>query len=312
MSLIAIGSIANHIPAASAVMIVDAQPGGEPHRFYRAVRCPQPAKMLFLRAWNRYNSIMKTCPASPAPRAHAFTLVEMLVVIAIIAILAAILVPTLAHAKSVAKRNVAKVEMLSLAAAIQQYETEYKRMPSSKEAQNCAGEYQPCHDFTYGTVENNGTMLDPGYPYIAGYLAGPGFAVPYKSSNAELIAILRGPALSLPQFARVAKERNPRNIVFFEPHLAASDKSPGLSPTDGVLRDPWGNPYIISLDLDDDGMTIDGYYGEIRKSGSGLDAEVHVTVMVWSFGPDGKIEDKTKDGVTVNSGFNKDNVVSWE
>jgi prepilin-type N-terminal cleavage/methylation domain-containing protein len=227
---------------------------------------------------------MKTSPVSPAPPARGFTLIELLVVIAIIAILAAILVPTLAHAKTVAKRNVAKVEMLSLAAAIQQYETEYKRMPVSRNAQICASDNEDCKDFTYGTT----AVTTYGNPK-------------YQASNAELLAILRG----------VDRERNPRNIVFYEPHISASDIGPGLDKN-GLLRDPWGNPYIISLDMDDDGKTLDGYYGYVRKSGSGLDPEINVTVMVWSFGPDGQIEDKDRDGVTVNSGFNKDNIVSWE
>ena len=233
---------------------------------------------------------------SRMPPARGFTLVEMLVVISIIAILAAILVPTLAHAKSVAKRNVAKVEMLSLAAAIQGYETEYKKMPVPKSAQICSSENPDCKDFTFGTTDNRGVLLSPAYPIVSTY-----GQPTYQASNAELLAILRG----------ADKERNPRKIVFYEPRIASGDGAPGLG-RDGVLRDPWGNPYIISLDMNDDNKTLDGYYGYVRKSGSGLDPEINVTVMVWSFGPDGKIEDKDKDGVTVSSGFNKDNVVSWE
>jgi hypothetical protein len=109
----------------------------------------------------------------------------------------------------------------------------------------------------------------------------------------------------------VDRERNPRKTVFYDPKIATTEGGPGMGQ-DGVLRDPWGNPYIISLDMNDDDKTLDGYYGYVRKSGSGLDPEINVTVMVWSFGPDGKIEDRDKDGVTVNSGFNKDNILSWE
>jgi prepilin-type N-terminal cleavage/methylation domain-containing protein len=239
---------------------------------------------------------------------RGFTLVEMLVVIAIIAILAAILVPTLGHAKSVAKRNVAKVEMLSLAAAIQQYETEYKRMPVPAEAQRCASENPGCHDFTFGTTLPDGSLINTAYAPIATY-----DSPTFQCCNALLLAILRGEkAAPTRELAEIARRRNPRGIVFFEARIAASDNAPGVGPTDGVLRDPWGNPYIISLDMDDDGKTLDGYYGYVRKSGSGLDPEINVTVMVWSFGPDGQIEDKDKDGVTVSSGLNKDNIVSWE
>ena len=52
--------------------------------------------------------------------------------------------------------------------------------------------------------------------------------------------------------------------------------------------------------------------GYSRASLRDGEPDVTVTVMVWTFGPDGQIESKDKDGVTVTSGFNKDNIVSWE
>src|SRR5437868_7455294 len=105
---------------------------------------------------------MNTRPVVRKPSAHGFTLVEMLVVIAIIAVLAGILLPTLARAKTVAKRNVAKVEILALAASIQQYETEYKRMPVPKAAQICASQNQDCPDFTYGNTDVGGGVINAG------------------------------------------------------------------------------------------------------------------------------------------------------
>ena len=54
-----------------------------------------------------------------------FTLVELLVVIGIISILAAMLLPALSGAKDSAKKAQAKTEMQNIAGAVRQYNAEY-------------------------------------------------------------------------------------------------------------------------------------------------------------------------------------------
>src|SRR5262249_12368985 len=98
---------------------------------------------------------------------------------------------------------------------------------------------------------------------------------------------------------------------------------------DLVYRDPWGNPYIISVDLNYDEKTRDGFYRRDKVSHistqplptvgyNGLTRrptappnsnlfEAGAQVMVWSAGPD-KMIDPT---MPANTGANKDNVISW-
>src|SRR5207245_4748164 len=74
-----------------------------------------------------------TAPVSRRPR--AFTLVELLVVISIIAVLAGLLLPVLAGMKKKAKIALARSEMSHLATAIKAYEEEYNRFPMSKQTE---------------------------------------------------------------------------------------------------------------------------------------------------------------------------------
>jgi hypothetical protein len=97
----------------------------------------------------------------------------------------------------------------------------------------------------------------------------------------------------------------------------------GVSTSDWMFRDPWGNPYIVTIDLNDDGKCLDalyrkatvsrnpnnpanGLFGLTNPSGSGDNYEYNGPVMIWSMGPDGEA-----DSGQANQGVNKDNILSW-
>ena len=115
--------------------------------------------------------------------------------------------------------------------------------------------------------------------------------------------------------------KNPQQHQFFEGHPAGDSSSPGVG-NDLVYRDPFGNPYIITLDMNGDNKCRDGFYeaetvsdagggvginGLIKAPGFFNSWEAPVTVMIWSFGPDGQADPNNR----ANAGFNKDNLLSW-
>jgi len=259
---------------------------------------------------------MKTI-SSRRPRA-GFTLIELLVVIAIIAILAAMLLPVLAAAKNHAKKVKAGLEVQDIATAIQHYDSTYGRFPVSSGVQAAAG----TNDFTYG-----GSVLGA---FTSAQLGG---AQNYTTNNSEVIAILMDittyPSNGTPT-ANFNHQKNPQQTIFLNAKMSGWDPSQPGTPQPGVgndlvYRDPWGNPYVISMDLNYDEQTKDAFYSLSAVSkqngsagynglvdptdpnGNDNNFQYHGKVMVWSAGQDGKID--PADPAT--DWENKNNVLSW-
>ena len=223
-------------------------------------------------------------------KSKGFTLVEILVVVSIIGILAAILVPVVARSKTKAKIAMAKVQMNDLAAAIKSYKSDYQRYPL------------PSFVSQSGPVPqvNAGKDASFGNPNYLGL----------NNQNRMVVEILR--------------DRNhPRNLkknVYLdvkESGESSSARQPGIS-SDGYYLDPFGNAYNISVDKNADGYCVDGVYAKL-PSGSdvgmvsvpgfaGVQGVKGSDVLIWTDGPD--LKASASQGAI--DGDNADNILSWK
>jgi len=234
---------------------------------------------------------------------RAFTLIELLVVISIIAVLAGLTLETVSKAKGKAKAMTARKDLGDINTAIAAYKADYGggRFPIG---------FTTNADVTFGSA-TFGTGLSNSHP--VGIL----LAV---TNSADGVANANNPL----------HRYNPRKIVFLNAKQldAAEVKKQGIGG-DGTFRDPWENPYIISMDTDQDGWCMDGFYSLAAVSrkvtttghegwvennpaapptGTPNVFRLRTESLAWSFGPDGKADAAT----AANAGDNKDNITTWK
>jgi type II secretory pathway pseudopilin PulG len=254
----------------------------------------------------------------------------MLVVIAIIAVLAAMILPAVAMAKQKAKVKKAQLEIAQLVQAINAYYNTYSRYPVSTNVMQYSLIASPLgtpDDYTYGgtfTPPNGSTFTIPPNPRS--------LQAPYLQTNDEVIAILMDLTtypINGAQTVNWNHVKNTQQIKFLNAFMASDTNTPGVGP-DLVYRDPWLNPYIISMDLNYDDKCMDavyrkqivsqvpgsgngagynGLYNSTDNKGDGDNYSFNGGVMVWSLGPD--MNASVAKGATAITAPNKDNVLSW-
>jgi hypothetical protein len=174
-------------------------------------------------------------------------------------------------------------------------------------------------------IASNLSLLPPAY-------------VAYTTNNSEVIAIL----MDLTDYpngiptVNTNHQKNPQRTVFLNAKMSGYDPAsndpqpPGGVDNAGVYRDPWGTPYVISMDLNYDEQCQDaiycrrlvsqnppgspssqaGYNGLFNPDANGQTDNYlyHGKVMVWSAGPDRKID----PAEPANDRENRDNVLNWQ
>jgi len=254
----------------------------------------------------------RAAPPDLVLSAAAFSLVELLLVASIIALLTALILPVANRARLKAKTQQARLEIGQVSSALSDYKSQYGRFPVSAEVAESAERLQ--EDMTYGAVIEETHR----------WLAGPCFL----TNNSELMAGL----LDLEFFGDGAPTlnyghvQNPQRTKFLEARFRGGTKAmPGVG-IDGVYRDPWGSPYLITLDLNRDGRARDILYhypavsqdpedpegglgGFIRRRNAqgGVVFEVPGQVLVWSAGPDRRVSTEGR----ADRGVNRDNLLSY-
>jgi prepilin-type N-terminal cleavage/methylation domain-containing protein len=231
----------------------------------------------------------------PHPRQSvlAFTLIELLTVITIIAILMGLLFPAIGIVKDQARKAEAKAAVAQIAASVKQYYTEY-------------GKY-PVADYVTGTPAD----LKLGDQTKSGA----------SDSNADLFNILRARNVG----RNADNLYNPRRMSFFEHKPVGDPSAPKSGFLDsagsgsvGAFYDPWGRQYTIVIDANyNDIINVSTSYADFtEQSQEGTDRGVRAGVGVFTLGKDGDIgSPKASPPVTgrYRQGSNiSDDILSWQ
>jgi prepilin-type N-terminal cleavage/methylation domain-containing protein len=234
---------------------------------------------------------MKTHPATLGPR-FAFTLIELITVIAIIAILMALLFPAMSGAREGARRGKAGTVVRNIVNSCKSYSTDYGKYPPVEEAR----------DGGSGGANSDSTLS-----------FGDQAAGACKANNNELFDVLR----AIGRGANAEHALNKRQQKYFEESKATDPKNPrdGFcdgkefdSEAQGRLMDPWGTQYCVVLDADgDETIKMASFYTDQTDP-------IRYSAVSFAMAKDGKRGGKGYEGKLRKEKSNEppDDIVSWQ
>ena len=219
-----------------------------------------------------------------AKGASAFTLIEMMVVMLIIATLAALLMGGATSAFDRARRTQAKNDVIQIATAVNAFYTEYGRYPV--------------------------TVTDPTKDAFFGTGSTPAGSNAY-GTNVVLLNVLRNITTDPNALAL-----NPRQIVFLSPGGAKNTVPPrgGIATADNCYYDPWGSQYAVLIDTNYDNTLTNPYSDTDGSAGT---TPLRLGAVAYSYGKNGALgggsasSPYTPEGGSAGVFKGSSDIISW-
>lgn len=232
---------------------------------------------------------MKALPLRSKPQRAAFTLIELLTVIAIIAILMGLLMSALGGAKDQARRTEAAATVRNIVNACKSYANDYGKFPPI-EAGNTT--FSSFGDSAKGKCTNQNTELF----YVLR-------AISSGKNNDHVLNKRQQKYFEGPK----AKDlKNPRSGFIDGNGYTASPTAPA-----GALMDPWGTQYCVVLDNSgNDEIDMSTFYTDL----SGKENILRFSAVAFSLGKDADLGGKGYQGKFRKAGSSEapDDIVSWQ
>jgi type II secretory pathway pseudopilin PulG len=214
----------------------------------------------------------------------SFTLIELIVVIAIIIILAGLLIPAYQAAQNQARKAQAKNDLTQIVTAVNAFYTEYGRYPVNPTLWGCA----TTGDISFSWDDPPATRCD---------------------YNDKVLNELRACTATDTSCSAVAT-LNTRQVAYLSPPLVKDPNNPRSGITTiaantpkGTYYDPWKSPYNLVIDNSYDNH-VPNPYG--NTGGAGVNP-LPQGVIAWSNGAD-QLLGGNPEGTYTNS----DDVISWQ